>query len=122
MEWRRCERIARSLPRVVRVSLRVGFISRRDFGRGGRRLRLHREDGRCRERRLLQIESHVPSLPLPLSQGKEFYNALKRQGCTTKMVIYPRTPHGIEEPRLLVDCMERNLEWFDRYVGNAKNE
>jgi dipeptidyl aminopeptidase/acylaminoacyl peptidase len=54
---------------------------------------------------------------VPLSQGKEFYNALKRQGCTTKMVIYPRTPHGIEEPRLLVDCMERNLEWFDRYVG-----
>ena len=54
---------------------------------------------------------------VPLSQGKEFYNALKRQGCTAKMVIYPRTPHGIEEPRLLVDCMERNLEWFDRYVG-----
>ncbi len=54
---------------------------------------------------------------VPLSQGLELYNALKRQGCTTKMVIYPRTPHGIEEPRLLVDCMERNLEWFDRYVG-----
>lgn len=54
---------------------------------------------------------------VPLSQGLEFYNALKRQGCTTKMVIYPRTPHGIEEPRLLVDCMERNLEWFDRHVG-----
>ena len=53
---------------------------------------------------------------VPLSQGQELYNALKRQGCTTKMVIYPRTPHGIEEPRLLVDCMERNLEWFDRYV------
>lgn len=57
---------------------------------------------------------------VPLSQGLEFYNALKRQGCTTKMVIYPRTPHGIEEPRLLVDCMERNLEWFDQYVGKAK--
>jgi dipeptidyl aminopeptidase/acylaminoacyl peptidase len=53
---------------------------------------------------------------VPLSQGLELYNALKRQGCPTKMVIYPRTPHGIEEPRLLVDCMERNLEWFDRYV------
>jgi dipeptidyl aminopeptidase/acylaminoacyl peptidase len=59
---------------------------------------------------------------VPLSQGLEFHNALKRQGCTTKMVIYPRTPHGIEEPRLLVDCMERNLEWFDRYVGNVKKE
>ena len=54
---------------------------------------------------------------VPLSQGLELYNALKRQGCTTKMVVYPRTPHGIEEPRLLVDCMERNLEWFGRYVG-----
>lgn len=54
---------------------------------------------------------------VPLSQGLELYNALKRQGCTTKMVIYPRTPHGIEEPRLLVDCMERNLEWFDKYLA-----
>ncbi len=53
---------------------------------------------------------------VPLSQGQELYNALKRQGCTTEMVIYPRTPHGIEEPRLLLDCMERNLEWFDRYL------
>jgi len=53
---------------------------------------------------------------VPLSQGLELYNALKRQGCATKMVIYPRTPHGIEEPRLLLDCMERNLEWFDRYL------
>ena len=53
---------------------------------------------------------------MPLSQGQELYNALKRQGCTTKMVIYPRTPHGIEEPRLLLDCMNRNLEWFDKYV------
>ena len=57
---------------------------------------------------------------VPLSQGQELYNALKRQGCITKMVIYPRTPHSIEEPRLLVDCMERNLEWFDRYVMKAK--
>lgn len=53
---------------------------------------------------------------VPLSQGLELYNALKRQGCTTKMIIYPRTPHGIEEPRLLMDCMQRNLEWFDRYL------
>ncbi|OAI46366.1 hypothetical protein AYO44_02045 [Planctomycetaceae bacterium SCGC AG-212-F19] len=53
---------------------------------------------------------------VPLSQGQEFYNALKRQGCTTKMVIYPRTPHGIEEPKLLLDAMQRNLAWFEQYV------
>jgi len=55
---------------------------------------------------------------VPLSQGKELYNALKRQGCTTKMVIYPRTPHGIDEPRLLQDAMTRNLEWFGHYIGD----
>ena len=54
---------------------------------------------------------------VPLSQGLELYNALKRQGCKTKMIIYPRTPHGIEEPRLLIDCMNRNLDWFDQYLG-----
>ncbi|MEI8017835.1 MAG: S9 family peptidase [Schlesneria sp.] len=58
---------------------------------------------------------------VPLSQGLELYNALKRQGCKTKMVIYPRTPHGIEEPRLMIDCMNRNLEWFDQYlVGSSR--
>lgn len=56
---------------------------------------------------------------VPLSQGQELYNALKRQGCPTQLVVYPRTPHGIEEPRLLVDCMERNLAWFDRHLGGG---
>jgi dipeptidyl aminopeptidase/acylaminoacyl peptidase len=51
---------------------------------------------------------------VPLSQGQELYNALKRQGRKTKMIVYPRTPHGIEEPRLLLDCMRRNLEWFEQ--------
>lgn len=53
---------------------------------------------------------------VPLSQGQELYNALKRQHCITKMVIYPRTPHGIEEPKLLLDCMHRNLEWFEKHA------
>lgn len=57
---------------------------------------------------------------VPLSQGQELYNALKRQGCKTTMVVYPRTPHGIEEPRLMLDCMNRNLEWFERYVRDPK--
>ncbi len=53
---------------------------------------------------------------VPLSQGQELYNALKRQGCTTQMVVYPRTPHSIDEPRLLLDCMQRNLDWFEQHV------
>jgi len=53
---------------------------------------------------------------VPISQGYELYNALKRQGVTTKMVVYPRQPHGIQEPKLMLDAMTRNLEWFDLYV------
>ena len=57
---------------------------------------------------------------VPISQGYELYNALKRQGVITKMVVYPRQPHGIQEPKLMLDAMTRNLEWFDRYVlGSA---
>ncbi len=59
---------------------------------------------------------------VPLSQGLELYNALKRQGCTVKMVVYPRTPHGPREPKLLLDVMRRNLEWFDKYVRGAEQE
>jgi dipeptidyl aminopeptidase/acylaminoacyl peptidase len=53
---------------------------------------------------------------VPIGQGYEYYHALKRQGCTVKMVVYPRTPHGPAEPRLLKDVMVRNLDWFDHYV------
>ncbi len=53
---------------------------------------------------------------VPLGQGKELYNALNRQGVEVEMVIYPRQEHGPSEPRLLMDIMQRNLDWFDRWV------
>lgn len=55
---------------------------------------------------------------VPISQGYELYNALTRQKTPTKMVVYPRQPHGIQEPKLIKDAMERNLEWFDRWIKN----
>ena len=37
------------------------------------------------------------------------------------MIVYPRQPHGFTEPKMTKDAMERNLEWFDRWVlGGAK--
>ena len=62
------------------------------------------------------IQHGERDLRVPLPQGQELYNALKRQGCTTKMIIYPRASHSIEEPKLLLDCMQRNVEWFEKYV------
>jgi dipeptidyl aminopeptidase/acylaminoacyl peptidase len=62
------------------------------------------------------IQHGEADLRVPVSQGYELYNALKRQGVPTRMVVYPRQPHGIQEPRLQLDAMNRNLEWFDRWV------
>ncbi|MFO0902251.1 MAG: prolyl oligopeptidase family serine peptidase [Pirellulales bacterium] len=57
---------------------------------------------------------------VPLSQGLELYNALKRQGCSTRMVVYPRTPHGIDEPRLMLHAMQGNVEWFDKHLASGR--
>ena len=70
------------------------------------------------------IQHGERDLRVPVSQGYEFYNALKRQGVETKMVVYPRQPHGIREPKLLLDAMQRNVEWFDRHLmaGTTSNQ
>ncbi|PYQ20180.1 MAG: S9 family peptidase, partial [Acidobacteria bacterium] len=62
------------------------------------------------------IQHGEADVRVPISQGYELYNALKRQGVPVKMVVYPRQPHGIQEPKLMLDAMSRNLEWFDRWV------
>jgi dipeptidyl aminopeptidase/acylaminoacyl peptidase len=56
---------------------------------------------------------------VPVSQSYEFYNALKRQGVTTKFTVYPRQPHGFEEPKMTLDAARANVEWFDRFVAKA---
>ncbi len=53
---------------------------------------------------------------VPLGQGVEYYNALKRRGVTAKMVTYPRQPHGPREPKFVLDIMHRHLDWVDKYV------
>jgi dipeptidyl aminopeptidase/acylaminoacyl peptidase len=53
---------------------------------------------------------------VPTSQGYEYYNALKRQGATVKMVVYPRTPHGPREPKFQLDIMQRHIDWIEPYL------
>jgi dipeptidyl aminopeptidase/acylaminoacyl peptidase len=53
---------------------------------------------------------------VPFTQGQEFYVALKRKGVPTEMVVYPRTPHGPREPKLLMDVSPRILAWLDKYI------
>jgi len=66
------------------------------------------------------IQHGEADLRVPISQSYELYNALKRQAVPAKMVVYPRQPHGIQEPKLMLDAMTRNVEWFDRWVMGKK--
>jgi dipeptidyl aminopeptidase/acylaminoacyl peptidase len=62
------------------------------------------------------IQHGEADVRVPISQGYELYNALKRLGVPVEMVVYPRQPHGVREPRLILDLGVRNLAWMDRYV------
>ncbi len=53
---------------------------------------------------------------VPISQGYEFYNALKQQGVPTRMIVLPRQPHGPVEPKMQLAAMQSNLDWFEKYL------
>lgn len=60
---------------------------------------------------------------VPISQSQEFYSALRRQGCTTEMIVYPRTGHFPSEPKFLLDLNNRILSWFNKHLGrDSANE
>ena len=63
-----------------------------------------------------QVIHGANDLRVPFTQGQEFYVGLKRKGVPTEMVVYPRTPHGPREPKLLMDVSPRILEWLDKYI------
>lgn len=55
-------------------------------------------------------------LRVPISQGYELYNALKRQGVPVRMLVMPRQAHGPTEPKMLLKVMQTNVEWFDKML------
>jgi dipeptidyl aminopeptidase/acylaminoacyl peptidase len=63
-----------------------------------------------------QVIHGANDLRVPLAQGQEFYNSLKRKGVDTEMIMYPRTPHGPTEPKFLMDVSPRILTWFEKYM------
>ncbi|MBX9600853.1 MAG: S9 family peptidase [Bryobacteraceae bacterium] len=55
-------------------------------------------------------------LRVPLTQGIEMYEGVKRRGTPAQMVVYPRTPHGPQEPKFLLDIMQRHVSWVQQHV------
>ena len=54
---------------------------------------------------------------VPAEQSIQFYEAMRALGnAPVTLVLYPGQPHGIADPRLSRDLMQRNVEWFRKWV------
>jgi len=56
---------------------------------------------------------------VPITGSEQMYEALRRLGVPTQLVVYPGEWHGITRPSFVRDRMERRVAWFDRYVKGA---
>ena len=60
---------------------------------------------------------------VPIEQGEQWFRALRHFGVTTEIVMFPRENHNLTrtgEPKHLVESLNWQLYWFDRFVnGNS---
>jgi dipeptidyl aminopeptidase/acylaminoacyl peptidase len=53
---------------------------------------------------------------VPIHNSEQLYQALKRRGIDTQLIVYPDEPHSIQRPSFRKDRWERYLAWYDNYV------
>ena len=53
---------------------------------------------------------------VPLLNSEQLYQALRRLGKETELVIYPGEDHSIDTPSYQKDRYQRYLTWYDRYL------
>ena len=53
---------------------------------------------------------------VPIINGEQMYESLKRLGVPTLLVVYPGEHHEFQRPSFIEDRFERNLAWFGHYV------
>ncbi len=53
---------------------------------------------------------------VPVLNSEMMYQALKRRGVETRLVVYPGQPHGLRIPSYNKHRYEEYLAWYDRYV------
>ncbi len=59
---------------------------------------------------------------VPLLGGEQLYQALRRLGRETELVIYPGETHGIRRPSFQKDRFERYLAWYRKYLKPANED
>jgi dipeptidyl aminopeptidase/acylaminoacyl peptidase len=61
---------------------------------------------------------------VPIEQGEQWFRALKHFGVTTEIVFFPRENHNLTrtgEPKHLVESLNWQLYWFDRFLNGNGN-
>jgi dipeptidyl aminopeptidase/acylaminoacyl peptidase len=61
---------------------------------------------------------------VPLEQGEQWFRALRHFGVITEIVMFPRENHNLTrtgEPKHLVESLNWQLYWFDRFLMGNNN-
>ncbi len=53
---------------------------------------------------------------VPIQNSEQLYQALRRLGVETQLVVYPGEHHGIAKPSFQLDRLERYLAWYGKHV------
>lgn len=53
---------------------------------------------------------------VPIINGEQMYQSLKRIGVPTLLVVYPGEYHEFSRPSFIEDLYERDVAWFNHYV------
>ena len=57
---------------------------------------------------------------VPIINSEQLYQALRRRGIETQLVVYPDQGHGIRVPTYQVDRYERYLDWYNDHVRGVR--
>ncbi len=55
---------------------------------------------------------------VPIMNSEQMYQATKRLGIDTQLVVYPGEGHGIRKPSFQKDRYERYITWYAKYLKN----
>jgi dipeptidyl aminopeptidase/acylaminoacyl peptidase len=61
---------------------------------------------------------------VPIEQGEQWFRALQHYGVPSEIVFFPRENHNLTrtgEPRHLVESLNWQVYWFDRYLNGDAN-
>jgi dipeptidyl aminopeptidase/acylaminoacyl peptidase len=67
---------------------------------------------------LIQHGEKDPRVPIP--NAYELYQGLRDQGVPVSLIVYKGFGHGLTKPKANRAAMEHNLDWFGKYIFDAR--